>query len=332
MNKKIFVVIIFFMCVLYLLYSQEYHISVEHNGNISEPCILAYYYGRNQIVADSSERVNHNTIVFRGNESLDEGIYFIKQSKGRYFELLIGEDQDFTVIADTSYTIEKMTIKGAQETEAFLSYQQFMISVNEQKLRLAEQYRPYMNRKDSTTHYKEKSKALETKIRNKWDEIINDYPGTLFANIIKLFITPEMPAIQASLPELLADSDSLKWTKSLQFYQHHYLDHVVFTDERLLLTPFFADKIFTYLTKVISQDPDSVTKAIKRIMDLSIDNKHMYKYLLDNMLHYYETSGRPGADEIFVYLAEEYYLSGKVDWVNLLYQKALDEKVQRRKK
>ena len=42
------------------------------------------------------------------------------------------------------------------------------------------------------------------------------------------------------------------------YYRNHYFDNFNISDPRLLRTPFYEDKIMTYLTKVVPQIPDSL--------------------------------------------------------------------------
>jgi peroxiredoxin len=64
-------------------------------------------------------------------------------------------------------------------------------------------------------------------------------------------------------------------------------------------------------------------------VELSETNRKVQQYVLVFLLDYYNKTELMGLDEMFVYVAEKYYLSGKAWWITDDFKKKLDERVMK---
>jgi peroxiredoxin len=62
--------------------------------------------------------------------------------------------------------------------------------------------------------------------------------------------------------------------------------------------------------------PDSIKAACDYILSLAEPNRETFRYVLVKLTNKYETSKIMGMEEIFVHLAENYYLKGKAYWAD----------------
>ena len=130
----------------------------------------------------------------------------------------------------------------------------------------------------------------------------------LSANFVKANNEPEYLQYITS-PDGKVDS-----TKLYQTYKAHYFDNFNFSDQRLIYTPVFAQKIDFYFDKMVVPVRDSLEKDIDRVMALSAVNKEMQKYMAWFLSLKYETSQVMGHDAMFVYIVRKYLETGKVTW------------------
>jgi peroxiredoxin len=121
---------------------------------------------------------------------------------------------------------------------------------------------------------------------------------------------PEVPEIP-TLPNGRKDS-----TFGYRYYKEHFWDGTDFTDDRLLRTPVFYNKLKKYYDMILVQTPDSIISGSDQLVEKTRPNHEMFKYLVWFATNHYENSEIMGFDKIFVHVTEKYYVTGQADWVN----------------
>ena len=61
--------------------------------------------------------------------------------------------------------------------------------------------------------------------------------------------------------------------------------------------------------------PDSINIAAAKLIGLSDEKSEIFKFLVYWITNTYEKSEIMGMDAVFVFMAENYYLTGKAFWV-----------------
>ena len=87
---------------------------------------LGYYYAGKTYVKDTILLDKNGKGTFTGDSLLDQGIYIVVLPSKNYFDILIGEDQVFSVETSTDNLIKNLKIKGSTENIALNEFQQFM--------------------------------------------------------------------------------------------------------------------------------------------------------------------------------------------------------------
>src|SRR5690348_7921560 len=76
---------------------------------------LGTYYGKNKILADSAWFNDKSEAVYKGAKKLAGGIYFfVSPSHSLLFEILMDEQQHFTIKADSAH-LEDLSVTGSPE-------------------------------------------------------------------------------------------------------------------------------------------------------------------------------------------------------------------------
>jgi hypothetical protein len=104
---------------------------------------------------------------------------------------------------------------------------------------------------------------------------------------------------------------------------------VDFTDERILKTPIFFNKMDTYLNKLTVQHPDSISQSADVMAILSRQNKDIFQYVVSYITSTYERSKIMGMDAIFVHMVENYYMTGEADWVKEKQLEKIEERAEK---
>ena len=92
-----------FLLIAFCGYSQGYDIHLTLKPFTNAKVYLGYHYGKVKAVADSVILDGNSSGVFKGSTKLAGGIYFIVSPKKEIlFELLVDEQQQFSISADTA--------------------------------------------------------------------------------------------------------------------------------------------------------------------------------------------------------------------------------------
>lgn len=290
-------------------FGQGYSLKLRVKGLKDTTCYLAYHYGDKQYLKDTAAVDKNGYFTFEGKEALPGGIYMAVLPDKRYFEIIVTE-QSFSMETDTSDYIMGMKVKGSEENKLFYDYLQFLNPRGMAIDSLQKQFANAKNKSDSTA-LKDKITALNQEIVNYKKNVIQTHPKTFVAKIFKAMEPIEPTKEQEE--EAKAKGDSLFRYK---FYKAHFLDNIDFTDDRILRTPIFHQKIKEYITNLTLQHVDSINKEADYLVSKAKANKELFKYTVWYITTSYETSNLMGADAVFVHMVEKYYMTKQAYWVD----------------
>ncbi|MBN2520442.1 MAG: hypothetical protein JXB17_08060, partial [Bacteroidales bacterium] len=184
--------LIFIVIVQFYSYSQGYQIKVKINGIKDEKVILGHHFV-DKLYPDDTVVVNaKGEGVFKGNEKLSGGMYFIYLPDTKFFDILINDNQKFEIIADSSANIDNIKSVNSIENELFFDYQKFMIAKQKEAKELNQQ-----KEKSDSEKEKEEITAKIDKIREdinaKIKQLNIDYPNTFFIKFLNATQDIEIP-------------------------------------------------------------------------------------------------------------------------------------------
>lgn len=105
-------------------------------------------------------------------------------------------------------------------------------------------------------------------------------------------------------------------TFGYRYYKSHFFDNIDFSDDRLLRTPIFHNKIKQYLDKLTPQTPDSINISTDLIIEKGRANEEVFKYLVNWITYTYESSKIMGMDAVFVHLVNRYHSKKQTPWID----------------
>ncbi|MBS3774262.1 MAG: DUF5106 domain-containing protein [Bacteroidales bacterium] len=305
---------------------QGYEINVQINGLKDSDLYLGFHHGNKQFIKDTIQLNENGEGTFQGSEPLQQGIYLVITPKKKYFEILVGEDQHFSLKTNVNDFVNTLEFEGNEINQAFNDYQKFMMKQNQQSAALKKKLKAAETGKDSTK-LRDRLEELDKKVKNKWNSIISEYPNSLLAVIIKGMKNVEVPDFNIS--ESTDNKDALQWEKRYQYHKDHYFDHIDLSDSRLVRTPILHRKIDHYFNNILVQKPDSIIPEVDRIVSKTRGNEETFQYLARYLLNHYQQSNIMGMDKVFVHIAEKYYLSGQADWADSSTIKKLRDRVSK---
>lgn len=287
--------------------AQGYKIKVTINGTSSDTMYLAYHYGEKQYLRDTIISDEKGTGVFQGDTALPGGIYLVVMQDKTWFEVIIGEEQEFSLTTDKENVLEKMQVKGNKENVVFYDYQQKMIKWQTENAELQKILKKDPNNQEA----KDKVKKVDEAVREYRAKMVKEYPDYLLTKILQLMADPD-------IPDFPRDEEGNVLDSAFQYYwlKDHFWDAMDWEDERLLRTPVFHARLKRYIKKMTVQSPDSVKKEADRMLEMAEKNKEIFKYTLITIFNWYVNSKVMGMDAVYVHLAQNYYMTKRVDWVD----------------
>ena len=153
-----------FSCLLFINgYAQGYNIKVKIKGADSLEAQLAYYQGDKQYVVQAGHFNKNGEVVFQDTKALATGIYFIVVGQMGFFDVLIRNEQEFSLQTDTTDLINSMKVKGSKENEIFFEYQKQIIKEKKKLAALHEKKKNLSKNSDSIAIYDDEINSINEK-------------------------------------------------------------------------------------------------------------------------------------------------------------------------
>jgi thiol-disulfide isomerase/thioredoxin len=306
-----------------------YNIRFKVDGLKDTTAYLGYYYGESTFVKDTA-KVNHTgEFVFDGKQPLAQGVYFLVLNKTRIFEMLVGQNQTFSLQTSTADYVKNMKVTGDLDNKLFFENMIF----NMERHQEAEPYIKIIQDSTLSEDRKKEARANFGKVNEKvlayQEKVIDAHPATLTARIFKA-----NKAIKIPEPPKNPDG-SIDSTFQLRWYREHFFDNFDLADDALIRMPrpIYQEKIHEYLDKLFAPQADTLKKAISKVIAKAKKNQETYKYAVWVTVLKFQNPEIMGLDEVYVHLNDTYFASGEMNfWANAQMRKNLSDHADRLRK
>ena len=295
----------------------QYDIAVTINGlTCDDELLLANHFGDKQYLRDTSECKN-GVFHFTGREKLKTGVYLVVLPKKNYFEILVSTDENqmkYAFTTDTTLSPKITTSKGSKENELFFEFNKLAV---EQGILGSQLKKSYDAETDETVkkELSEQLKNISTLVSAKRSAIAKSNP-TLFIGTLYLAME-EVKAIE--LEQNINKEEARK--NQYLWMREHYWDNVTMSEDGLMLSPVFHNKLKDYFDNYMIPVPDSAI-AMADVLINRIEkggSKEQYKYTIHYLLRYFEESKYMCMDKALWHMAKNYYCAGKAFWADSAY-------------
>jgi thiol-disulfide isomerase/thioredoxin len=302
-----------------------YEINVTINDLPDSTVFLAYHLGDKQFIKDTIKLDKSGHGIVRGQESLPQGIYMIVLPGRKYFEILMSDDQYFSVNCTFSDYFNTLKFAGSEENSSFISYQKKWIIMQQRASAISKRMQSNKQIPDSLKILGPIQKLQEENMKSYLRNVIKENNGNLLAVLVKVMLPVEIPEI--TLPAGTVNPDSVKWIRNYNYNKDHFFDNVDFTDERLLRTPILYARLNAFFTNVLIQAPDSINKEIDKLIKKCSPDYKIFQFVSVFLFNHFRESEIMGHDAVMVKLADDIYLSGKADWVSKEFKSDLRKQI-----
>ena len=279
---------------------RAYEIRLELSNAPQKVIYLGYYHGDKQYIVDTAV-LEEETGLFKGENDLDEGLYFVLLTKRKFFDLLITEDQKFRLKADCRRIALSIKISGHSENEAFYEI-----------LRRNKEISQVQDSGEGDS-LQEAEHISRSDLKDQLDAFRNEYleknPKAFLSSIILINTDPEIPDSIVSL-----DSEG-STIHQYEYFKNHYWDNTNFTDYRLTKTPYFVARIERYFADFTSNSWKARLGSCDDLMKVTKGHPQFYKESFQYIAERFHEPEMMGDEAIFVHLVENYMRPGEVFWM-----------------
>jgi Domain of unknown function (DUF5106)/Domain of unknown function (DUF4369)/AhpC/TSA family len=324
---KLFKVTALFMVIaVYSVHSnaQGYEIKIKI-PNLKDSSIVLGHHFANSLYPDDTIKLDKKGIgVFKGKKPLPGGMYIIFLPTKKYFDIMMGDNQVFSVLADTTNFLKTVKFTGSSDNQLFFEYQNMIADKREIANKLIEKRKKSSNAQEKDSITKALDKINQEVVGNIKKQLIEN-PKLFFSTFLKSLQEIQVPEPPRNTAGKIIDS-----AFQYKYYRKHYFDNFNFADGRLLRTPIYEEKIKNYIQKVVPQIPDTLISEIDTILDRVRNNEELFRYLLVTFYNEYASSQIMGMDAVFVHIAEKYYIPNAT-WSSKDYMDKLKKEVAKKK-
>lgn len=300
--------------------AKGYKIVVTVTPFKNQEITLGHYYGKNVVWVQSATLNENSEAVFSDSVKLKGGIYVILvNDESMSFNLLIDKQQHFsvTVVADSN-GVRLPVFNQSAENIQFYQHQSFVEGQGKKMQLLLTEIRSLKSYKDSTP-YLNRFNDIQKESLHYEDSVIQLNPLSFFSVMTLASRQPTIPGTY-TLPRDYHDATIRTYAKA------HFWDHVLFSDGRLVYTPFFEEKLNKYFNDVLTEKSDTVINVIKDMLLYARADSVMYSYLLPKFLYASLNHTYGWDDAVFIYLFQNYIANNTYDWLDEEQKKQMAQK------
>jgi len=324
MRFRLFFLLFFLLATGLSGLAEGYEINFSMPSFQGDTLVLGHRFNASFIPQDTVITDGQGRGTFSGEKSLPEGMYLIFLPDQTFFDLLIGKDQVFEFETDTSDYNANMKIQGSVENEAFYAYQLYLKESRDKALALQTKLSSVNDPADSAS-VREALDQLNASVQQHIKELIAANHTNFFGVFLKALQEVRVPD-----PPLDANGKPIDPGFGYKYYKAHYFDNFDFTDVRLLRTPFYEQKIKTYIEKVAFQSPDSLITDVDKLIEGSRTDPQLFRYMLITLFNHFAKSQIMGMDAVYIHIADKYYIP-EADWSDPEFITKLKERVEKSK-
>jgi hypothetical protein len=200
---------------------------------------------------------------------------------------------------DTADLTGKLEVERSNENQLFLEYIRTLNKKKKEGDVLREKHGAAKDPIAKAT-WKQQLEDLDREMKAYQQDLIDRNPRTFVASIVRMSLPPPEERIKRA-------DGSIDSTATYYFYRSHFWDHTDLTDERIVRTPVFQNKLEEYIAKVVPQIPDSINKMADALIARVPPGGELFKFVVHAITYKYETSDIMGMDAVFVHMAQTYY-------------------------
>ena len=324
MNYKVYPFLLFISVVLFTFCGNENGSTSAKTGNSGpakltfqvvgqgpgQASLIASYADQNYKI-DTANIDNNGSFIFSRGEGYPAGSYYVMLPSRTYFQILLDQDQEFSMKAELADPTNTMEVSGNLDNELLYENLRYEQSIQPKFNTLVQQLVGLSPTSSEFTALKLEEKKLVEERKDHLNKLFAKSPNSLFTLFKKAGQNPD-------LKEVYLSDGSLDFQTQVFFYRKEFWNDVDFTDERLIRTPVIFNKLKRYISELTVQQPDSIKISTKELMDKVPPGSEYFKFFTNWIALHFEPTKTTLMDSeaIYVFMVQNYITHEKAFWAD----------------
>ncbi|MEY4935141.1 MAG: hypothetical protein RIS64_1500 [Bacteroidota bacterium] len=305
-NKLFVLISCLFTCPLLAQDSVSPLIQIQINGYSNCQIKLVGTAGEQNYVADTARLNATGQAELKGSYS--PGLYYIMMPEGTHFQLLIVDNNPFSMQADKGNFINGMVLKGNPENELLYENLKYQITLEADFQEAGKQIKTGLSA-EIVAAAKQKQLDLIAERDKKMADLKQNHANRFFT---KYKLAGQNPKVSPVFkPNGTLDTALYAWQ-----YRNAFLENTDWNDERLLNTPVIFNKLKKYIDDLTIQNPDSIITSSDIIIQKVLNNKSLFKFTANWLAQHYKPAITKLMDgeKVYSYLILKYWKPELAVW------------------
>jgi peroxiredoxin len=283
------------------------NIQLKVNGFANSYVKLLGFFADKQYGIDSAYVDAKGNAVFKQDTSLRGGMYLVVFSENKFIQILIDKDQQFTLEFDYNNPVHTMKVSNSLDNELLYKNLKFESQIAPKFESVQQQMNQFPKGSEQyiAAELQQQQLIEERKAHIKW--FSDNHPDAFFTKF-------KIAGQNAELRNPKRPDGSIDDFMQTYYFINDYWNGYDFSDERMLRTPVYFNKLKKYVKDFSPQDADSLIKYCDKVIDLSKANKEMFKFTANWIALQYKEPKVMGQDAFYVHLIEKYWTYDQAFW------------------
>jgi thiol-disulfide isomerase/thioredoxin len=262
--------------------------------------------GEQNYVADTARLNATGQTELKGSYS--PGLYYVMMPEGVHFQLLIVDNNPFSMQTEKGNFVNGMVLKGNPENELLYENLKYQITL-EADFQAAGKTMKMGAAPEITAAAKQKQLELLAERDRKIADLKQNHANRFFT---KYKLAGQNPKVSPVFkPNGTIDTALYAWQ-----YRNAFLENTDWNDERLLNTPVIFNKLKKYIEDLTVQNPDSIIVSSDIIIQKVLNNKQLFKFTVNWLAQHYKPAITKLMDgeKVYAYLILKYWTPELAVW------------------
>lgn len=262
---------------------------------------LVKYFGKNVFYADTAMMKN-GSVTFDGSKQ-EAGILALYIPGQNFLEFIYNNEKDIYIEAKGPNFMGNAVVKKSAENQIFMSYVQFIAEKKSEVGRMSDQRKAYPKEDPKYDEFSKIIDRINKEVSDRQAKIAKENADMLVGKIIRMSMEPEVPE-----PPTDSLGNAIDENFRYNYFKAHFWDNVDLTDDRLVRTTIFDNKLSYYFSDNLNSFHwDTIIKYAYDFIDRLDPKSDMFHYVVSTLASKYEKSKTMGMNKVFIYLGKKYY-------------------------
>lgn len=288
-------------------------------------CRLIGLFGDQNYVADTASISSTGKLIFERAEGYKSGMYFILLPNQISLQILfLKEEPRFSLTADSEKPIETAQIQGSIENKLLYESLRYQIQLEQKFNNITKQLRNPNTPPSVSADLQAQQRELLAEREEKIKLLKQKNPNNFFT---KFKLAGQNPKLQ----DIRRADGSQDTLAQMYIYRQSFWEGFDFSDERLMRTPVFFNKLKRFIKDLTYQQPDSVITSAVWLIEQCRANKWLFEYAVNWITTQYKPSQSPmmDAEKVQVALIDRFFTPELAKWTTATDLKAIHEEADK---